>query len=460
MICYKCNHEAGKEKTCPLCGADLSVFQKIIRLSNMYYNDGLQKAEVRNLSGAIISLKKSLKFNKYNIDARNLLGLVYYEMGEIVDALSEWVISKSYKAQDNIAGRYLDEIRQNRAQLETNNQTIKKYNQALLYCRQDSRDLAIIQLKKVLSLNPKLVKGHQLLALLYIQEDKLDLAKKSLRSAGKIDANNTITLRYLKEVNQRMKESNNGKKRKDDDLISYQSGNETIIMPKRFQESSIGSNLLYMLIGLIVGSLVIGFLIVPEATKRAKETWDLNLIEINENLASKDTTIETLENEIVKLQAELKAALEKEEPSIDEIIAPRLEAYDMLLSAFVAYATEDYILAGTNLNKVDVSLLSDSAKAMHTTLWTEIADEYYQTLYTTGYTSYKDQNYTDAVAKLQIVVSYNIDYEAGYGAYYLAQSYRKSGDLESARQYYQFVIDKYPDTERARTARKYVNTEP
>ena len=128
MICYKCNHEAGNEKTCPICGANLSVFHKAIRLSNVYYNDGLQKAEVRNLSGAIVSLKKSLKFYKYNIDARNLLGLVYYEMGETVDALSEWVISKSYQEEDNIAGRYLDELRQNRAQLEANNQTIKKYN--------------------------------------------------------------------------------------------------------------------------------------------------------------------------------------------------------------------------------------------------------------------------------------------------------------------------------------------
>lgn len=46
------------------------------------------------------------------------------------------------------------------------------------YCKQDSRDLAIIQLKKVLSLNPKLVKAHQLLALLYLQDNKLELAKK------------------------------------------------------------------------------------------------------------------------------------------------------------------------------------------------------------------------------------------------------------------------------------------
>lgn len=458
MICYKCNHEAGKEKTCPLCGADLSVFQKVIRLSNVYYNDGLQKAEVRNLSGAIISLKKSLKFNKYNIDARNLLGLVYYEMGETVDALSEWVISKSYQEEDNIAGRYLDELRQNRAQLEANNQTIKKYNQALLYCRQDSRDLAIIQLKKVLSLNPKLVKGHQLLALLYMQEDKLDLAKKSLRNAGKIDANNTITLRYLKEVNARLKENSTGKKHKDDDLISYQSGNETIIMPKRFQETSVLSNLVYLFIGLIIGALVIGFLAIPEAEKRMKEEWSQKQQEHNESLAGKDVIIESLEAEIVKLQEELQIALTPKEE--EDKLPEQLVAYDMLLSAFLAYATEDYILAGTNLNKVDVNLLTDSAKSMHATLWATIADEYYTTLYNQGYASYEDKNYSDAILKLQEIVNYNIEFQEGYSVYYLAQSYRKNGDLESSRQYYQYVIDHYPGTKRAETAAKYVNAEP
>jgi len=233
MICYRCGQDVGDAKRCPNCGADLTVFWKVRRISNSYYNLGLQQAEVRNLSGAVESLKNSLKFNKYNIDARNLLGLVYHEMGETVDALSEWVISQSYQPKDNLANRYLDEIQKNRGQLDTINQTIKKYNQALHYCQQDSRDLAIIQLKKVLSMNPKLIKGHQLLALLYLQDGKLELAKKSLRNAGKIDANNTTTLRYLKEVNTQLKEKSPSKKPKDDDLISYQSGNETIIMPKR-----------------------------------------------------------------------------------------------------------------------------------------------------------------------------------------------------------------------------------
>ena len=33
MICYKCGHEAGREEQCPSCGADISVFQRIVKIS-------------------------------------------------------------------------------------------------------------------------------------------------------------------------------------------------------------------------------------------------------------------------------------------------------------------------------------------------------------------------------------------------------------------------------------------
>ena len=71
-----------------------------MQTSNAYYNQALSRAGVRDLSGAVESLKKSLRFNKKNIQARNLLGLVYFEMGETVSALSEWVISKNFKPEN------------------------------------------------------------------------------------------------------------------------------------------------------------------------------------------------------------------------------------------------------------------------------------------------------------------------------------------------------------------------
>lgn len=77
---------------CPHCGCNVLIQKKVEYLSKLYYNQGLEKASIRDLSGAVNCLKQSLTFNKRNIQARNLLGLVYFEMGEVVAALSEWVI--------------------------------------------------------------------------------------------------------------------------------------------------------------------------------------------------------------------------------------------------------------------------------------------------------------------------------------------------------------------------------
>ena len=73
MKCYSCGTQLDAGIICPGCGMNVRIYKKIIMASNAYYNAGLEKANVRDLSGAIDSLKISLRFNKMNTDARNLL---------------------------------------------------------------------------------------------------------------------------------------------------------------------------------------------------------------------------------------------------------------------------------------------------------------------------------------------------------------------------------------------------
>ena len=98
------------------------------RIANGYYNQGLEKAKIRDLTGAAECLKKSLHFNKYQTDARNLLGLIYYEMGETGESLVQWVISMNLQPDGNRAEVYLGEIQGRRGKLEAENQNIRKYN--------------------------------------------------------------------------------------------------------------------------------------------------------------------------------------------------------------------------------------------------------------------------------------------------------------------------------------------
>ena len=105
--------------------------------------------------GAIDCLKQSLIYNKHNIQARNLLGLVYFETGEVVAALSEWVISKNLQPSRNLASEYINKLQANSNKLEAINETIRKYNDALNLCREGHEDMAAIRLKKILIQNPK-----------------------------------------------------------------------------------------------------------------------------------------------------------------------------------------------------------------------------------------------------------------------------------------------------------------
>ena len=113
MKCNKCGATLSDSSFCNNCGTNVQIYKKLISTSNAFYNRGLEKAKVRDLSGAKEDLKNSLKVCKRNIPARNLLGLVYFEMGDVVSALSEWIVSKNYQPEDNIADSYIEAVQKN-----------------------------------------------------------------------------------------------------------------------------------------------------------------------------------------------------------------------------------------------------------------------------------------------------------------------------------------------------------
>ena len=114
--------------------------EKILHQSNYWYNDGLRKAKIRDISGAVQSLKRSLQYNRENIPARNLLGLVYYERGEIAEAIVEWILSQNFQKSDNLAGYFIREIQKDKKTLEEIDRAVQMYNQCLVYCDQGAED--------------------------------------------------------------------------------------------------------------------------------------------------------------------------------------------------------------------------------------------------------------------------------------------------------------------------------
>lgn len=463
MKCYNCGCRLSEHDFCTSCGADVSLYKRIQKISNMYYNEGLEKAGVRDLTGAVVSLRQSLKFNKNNVEARNLLGLVYFEMGEMVAALSEWVISKNLRPQKNIADDYLDMIQNNATRLDTINQTIKKYNQALAYCMQESKDLAVIQLKKVLSLNPKFVRAHQLLALLYIDSEQWEKAKRELEKCCKIDSGNTLTLRYMREVDSMLMPDEPAKgvlKRKSDEAIRYQSDNEIIIQPMNVREPKNNglSTLFNVGIGLVLGIASMFFLILPSAVNTERDKAQEVQRQINEQMDIKTNTIATLEAQIEEL-TEDNEALHME---LDGYVGSdgTLSTIDVLLKGAAEYIeTKDAQATAVFLDEIAIGVnleeTSDAFQHLYNTLLTQIGPEMAKYYANSGNTAYADEDYETAIADFLKSVNYdatNVDV-----LFNLANAYRLNGQKQEAISAYQTVIDMVGGTERARRAQRHID---
>ena len=445
MKCFNCGADLKDSEYCSQCGADVKLYSRMLKLSNAYYNEGLEKAKVRDLSGAVLALRESLKINKKNTNARNLLGLVYYEMGMAVEALTQWIISRSFQSSKNIADEYIESIQNNPARLDTVNTSLRKYNQALVYCQQGSYDLAIIQLKKVLSVNGKLLDAHLLLALLYMKVENYARARNEIKKVLAVDCNNTQALRYLKELNRETDKDQPKEEEKNKDYIAYTRDNETIIQPVGVKDNSGFHAILNVVIGLVIGVAVMGLLIMPAL--QSKKSGELNkaVAEYSDQVDAKSATLDSLkqENESLKQQAEeaTKAASDA---------ADKVSSYEELLKAYASYSTGDSAAALQELEAINQDTLSDDAKTLYSSIFSEVGVTAVNDLYKTGYAAYEKGDYDTAIADLG--KCYELDNTQGDALYFLARSYHKSGDIENAKIYYQKVIEEFPNTRKATDA--------
>ena len=430
---------------------------KLAYQSNYWYNDGLKRANIRDLTGAITSLKKSLQYNRDNIASRNLLGLVYYERGEVVAALSEWVISKNIKEDKNIADDYINMIQNNPGRLDTFNQTVKKYNQALLYCQQDSLDLAVIQLKKVLSMNPRFLQARQLLSLLYINNQDWDKAKKELDKCIKIDANNTMTLRYIKEVESMMPSEEERVKKKKEAIV-YQSGNDTVIQPVGKKEIVGFQTLLNIIIGVVIGVGVAWYLVVPARVQHAQSQVNEQLKSVSEQLDAKTVQVDELTqqiNDLTKEKDSLSSSLNEAQG-----VNVAVEANTDLIEAALMYMnkTADEQTIAEELELIDQDYLDNDAtesfKTLYQTILEAVGPVVAKGYYNIGYEAFRTEEYDTAIENLEKAFKY--DATNGEALYNLAQSYNRSGDTDKAVETYKKVIELFPNTEKARKSENYI----
>lgn len=356
---------------CPNCGYNVLIQKKVDYLSKSFYNQGLEKASIRDLSGAIACLKQSLIYDKRNIKARNLLGLVYFETGEVVSALSEWVISKNLQPARNLATEYINKLQANRNRLNAINETIRKYNNALMLCREGHEDMAAIKLRRILSQNPKLIKGYHLLALIQMKNHEWNKARRTLKKAARIDKTNTTTLRFLREVDEQTGVTTNLEKSKkglfhsnkaskqDTDIFA----SEQVVQQPVYKERSGLSAFFILMAGIAAGVGAFWLLAAPAIRQGIYKEANQQIVQYSESLASQAA-------ELTKAQSDAKEATESADEVSQQLTSEQTKSksYQALLQAYAAYQQKSFDDAALELQNVQQDVLSDSQKTIYNTI--------------------------------------------------------------------------------------------
>ena len=462
MICPYCGSRLSKRERCDRCGEDVSKFKKLYMAANKYYNNGLMKAKIRDLSGAIVDLKNALKIDKKHTDARNLLGLIYLEMGETVSALSEFVISKHFQPENPVADYYMNLVQETPTNLDSLNQIIKRYNGALAYAKQGSDDLAIIQLKKVISMNPHYVQALLLLALLYIHAEDYDRARKVISKVLKVDVTNTSALEYLDyiklttgvDTKTASSPSSSGS------AIAKTSVKENDVITPISAYSEEKPNVIAwvnLVIGIIVGAAFILVALVPGIKKNAVSEQRTEIVALGEKIQKLEAEVAEKDNEYASLKQDYDEAKYKldnpEVPEEDQQVQEEPSQYESLMQAASYFLMDKKDKAADRLIEVDTEKLElPEAVTLYNKLASELFAEQADKVYEEGHKLYSDGKYEEALEVFEKVLKMNPEQLSAI--YFTGRAYHRLEKYDMAVEYYNKLINEYPDSGRAGEAKE------
>ncbi len=337
------------------------------------------------------------------------------------------------------------------------------YNKALESLRMNSEDIAIIELKKAVSMNPNFYEAINLLGLCYIETNEHNKAENLFQRVTSAEGNGINAYRYLSflrnslvrplDLNQDVSnitiDGENTKKPDDKDrgmdkALKFLLRNRTISGKK--------INILKYAIGFFAGFMALAILLLAGVFGGGVADLTVN----DELVGSLQQKIELLESQNKKLGDDFNAQkklLDDANTAVDYLrLTNRIFEVQDLLTAKKYEAAGELLLLLNNINFADYELNAyNRLKASVYPLAAEAAHE-------TGYNLYKNEKFSDALKKLERVKVYYKDYKNLDAVdYYIGKCYTALGDIKNAIAAYNRVISQFPNSTFARYSRTRIN---
>ena len=400
---------------------------KIYNLSIRYYNRGIVLAKEGKYTEAVHSLRKSVALKKDNIQAQNLLGLVYYKLGRVTDGILHWQISLKYQKSDNDALKYIQDC----------SYSVKEMSKV---------DLAVMSLKKALELNSSFVDANILMALCRMKQGNISAAIRLLEKVIRIDKENEKAVAYLKEL-------------KPDTTSVFKKKNKENTEKKGVTIIRNLMNHSYSMLSFGVGALcavvILGGLIMPAISggyrknlEKQELQYNIDLNNKNGQLSKNNETIKRLTDENENLKSKLYTAGEQE-------LQQRVRA----LADIEMYYNEGSVgEAADKLLALSTSGFGQEAINQYNQLKTTILPAGAKYYYELGASSQSKNDMDNAKVYFDKCIKCTGDGdEIRYSAMYqLAKIAEKAGDNNTAAKYFTTVANKHPVEAIRNEAKKFV----
>ncbi len=330
--------------------------------------------------------------------------------------------------------------------------SIALYNSALESLRTGSEDIAVIELKKAVAINPDFYEAMNLLGLCYSYMKDNEKASEMFERVIEAEHNSIRALKYLNALNQNDLDASKAKEKRRSLLkakkikpVAKPSG----LSPKAEEKKKNNKSEIARLVAAFgAGIIIAASILVPFLLSMSGELTELRQKEIeSENNVVVETPnpyiekYENLNKDFMKLQEQF--ALANKEIDYYKSVA-LLHSIDGLVYS------KKYEEAADLLVELKEVQFREPEKEKYDELYDKVIPEAISAAYSEGNRLFNNKKYQEAVDKLSKILTYT-DHWRNMDAtlYVLGKSYAAINDKKNAQASFQAVIDKYPDSQYA-----------
>lgn len=324
--------------------------------------------------------------------------------------------------------------------------SITLYNKALENIKMDSEDIAIIELKKAISMNSNFHEAMNLLGLCYSYTKDYSKANEIFEKVIEAENNSVKALNYLGQINS------------NDSTFPVQDAKRNIKKSKRIKaDKSEGSwlegifnigkiskqDILRYMIGFACGALVI-FLFSSPFYFRSKSVMEINKDGnsknnlISSNNKEYEAKIDKLAQDNKKLQDDLEAA-----KTDNDYYKNTFKLFEIDKLA----ASKNYETAADSLVLMKTFQFKGPEKEKYDALYSDVMPKAAWNVFNDGYGLLVTKKYQDALTKLSKVQIYGNNWAyMDLTLYYMGSCYKEMNDTRSALAAFQKLKESYPQS--------------